>query len=279
MAIITMSRQEGSLGDQIGRALAERLDYRFLDNSTVIAEARKYGGEIEPNAPEVEEKQPTFWERLNEERRRHTTMVRSAVYGLARHDNLVIVGLGGVSLLRDMSHVLKVLTVAPMDVRVDRVSRMGTVDRPVPVDRDQAARLVRRSDRQREGYLRYMFNIEWLDAQIHDVIINTGTLSMDTVVDALAHVAQRPELKPTPESTDHLENLALASRVEAALVNNAGIWIHGLRVSADRGKVTITGEVITDDDRDVAEETAMTVEGSRQVVNELRIQPPPLTGM
>src|SRR5262249_10855683 len=161
---------------------------------------------------------------------------------------LVIVGLGGVSLLRDLSHVLKVLTVAPMDVRVDRVSRMGTLDRPVPVDRDQAARLVRRSDRQREGYLRYMFNIEWLDAQIHDVIINTGTLSMDTVVDALAHVAQRPELRPSPESTDHLENLALASRVEAALVNNAGIWIHGLRVSADRGKVTITGEVITDDD-------------------------------
>ena len=279
MAVITISRQEGSLGDHIARALAERLDYRFLDNSTVIAEARKYGGEIEPNAPEIEEKQPTFWERLNEERRRHTTMVRSAVYGLARDDNLVVVGLGGVSLLRELNHVLKVLTVAPMDVRIDRVSRMGTIERPLPVDRDQAARLVRRSDRQREGYLRYMFNIEWLDAQIHDVIINTGTLSMDTVVDALAHVAQRPELRATPESSDALENLALGSRVEAALVNNAGIWIHGLRVSADRGRVTITGEVITDDDRDVAEETAMTVEGARQVVNELRIQPPPLTGM
>jgi cytidylate kinase len=279
MAIITISRQEGSLGDQIGRALAERLDYRFLDNSTVIAEARKYGGEIEPNAPEIEEKEPTFWERLNEERRRHTSMVRSAVYGLAREDNLVIVGLGGVSLLRELSHVLKVVIVAPMGTRIDRVSRMGTIDRPVPVDRDQAARLIRRSDRQREGYLRYMFNIEWLDSQIHDLIVNTGTLSMDTVVDALAHVAQRPELRPSPESTDHLENLALASRIEAALVNNAGIWIHGLRVSADRGKVTITGEVITDDDREVAEETALTVDGTRQVVNELRIQPPPLTGM
>ncbi|HEX3245934.1 MAG TPA: cytidylate kinase family protein [Chloroflexota bacterium] len=279
MAVITISRQEGSLGDQIGRALAERLDYRFLDNSTVIAEARKYGGEIEPNAPEIEEKQPTFWERLNEERRRHTTMVRSAVYGLARDDNLVVVGLGGVSLLRGLNHVLKVLTVAPMDVRIDRVSRMGTIERPLPVEHDEAARMVRRSDRQREGYLRYMFNIEWLDAQIHDVIINTGTLSMDTVVDALAHVAHRPELRATPESSDALENMALGSRVEAALVNNAGIWIHGLRVSADRGRVTITGEVITDDDRDVAEETAMTVDGARQVVNELRIQPPPLTGM
>ncbi|MFN0074350.1 MAG: cytidylate kinase family protein [Chloroflexota bacterium] len=279
MAVITISRQEGSLGDAIGRALAERLNYRFLDNSTVIDEARKYGGEIEPNAPEIEEKQPTFWERLNEERRRHTTMVRCAVYGLAREDNLVIVGLGGVSLLRDMNHVLKVLTIAPMSARIDRVIHMGTLERPGSTDHDQASQLIRRSDRQREGYLRYMFNIEWLDPQIHDLVINTGTLNMDTVVDGLAHVAQRPELLPSPESTDRMQNLALASRVEAALVSNAGIWIHGLRVSADRGKVTITGEVITDDDRDVAEESAMSVDGTRQVANELRIQPPPLTGM
>lgn len=279
MAVITISRQEGSFGDAIGRALAARLDYRFLDNTTVIQEAQKYGGEIEPNAPEIEEKQPTFWERLNEERRRHTTMVRSAVYGVARDDNAVIVGLGGVSLLRDLNHVIKVLTIAPMETRIARVANLGTIDRSGPIDREQAAQLVRRSDRQREGYLRYMFNIEWLDSQIHDLVLNTGTLGMETAVDLIAHVVQRPELKATPESAERLENLALASRVEAALVSNAGIWVHGLRVSAERGRVTITGEVITDDDRDVAEETALAVEGAREVANELRIQPPPLTGM
>lgn len=279
MAVITISRQDGSLGDAIGRSLAERLNYRFLDNGTVIEEARKYGGEIDSTAPEIEEKQPTFWERLNEERRRHTTMVRSAVYGLARQDNLVIVGLGGVSLLRDLNHALKVLTIAPQNVRIERVSKMGTLERPGPVDADHAAQLVRRSDRQRAGYLRYMFNVEWLDPQLHDLVINTGTVSMDFAVDLLAHMAQRPELQANPESHDHLENLALAGRVEAALVNNAGIWIHGLRVTADRGKVIITGEVISDDDRDVAEETAREVEGTREVGNELRIQPPPLTGI
>lgn len=279
MAVITISRQEGSLGDQIGRTLAERLNYRFLDNTTVIDEARKYGGDIEPNAPEIEEKQPTFWERLNEERRRHTTMVRCAVYGLARQNDAVIVGLGGVALLRDFNHVVKVLTIAPHDVRAGRVARIGTADRPGPMDEDMAEVLVRRSDRQREGYLRYMFNVEWLDSQIHDLVINTGTIGMETTVDLLSHLAGRPEMRPTPDGVDRLENLALASRVEAALVSNAGIWIHGLRVVADRGRVTITGEVITDDDRDVAEETAQSIEGAREVLNELRIQPPPLTGM
>lgn len=279
MAVITISRQEGSLGDAIGRSLAERLNYRHMDNATVIAEARKYGGDVEPTAPEIEEKQPTFWERLNEDRRRHTTMVRCAVYGVAREDNAVIVGLGGVSLLRGLNHVLKVATIAPHDIRVERVTNFGTFDRPGPINPDTAAQLVRRSDRQREGYLRYMFNVEWLDPQIHDIVVNTGSVPMETTVDLLAHLAARPEMRATAESLEKIENLALASRVEAALVNNAGIWIHGLRVSADRGKVTITGEVITDDDRDVAEETALAVEGARQVANELRIQPPPLTGM
>lgn len=279
MAVVTISRQEGSLGDEIGRALAERLDYRFLDNSMVVLEARKYGGDIEPGAPEIEEKQPTFWERLNEERRRHTIMLRCAVYGVAREDNAVIVGLGGVSLLRNLNHVLKILTVAPQDIRIERVCQRGTRDRPGSVDHDQAVDIIRRSDRQRHGYLRYMFNVEWLDSQIHDLVLNTGRFTIDTAVDLLAGVVSLTAFQRTPESIERLENLSLASQIEAALLNNAGIWVHSLRVTADRGEVTITGEVITDEDREIAEETALAVDGVRQVYNELRIQPPPLTGM
>src|SRR5919202_4212550 len=134
MPVVTVTRQLGSQGDAIGRALAERLGYRYLDKLGIAEAMRAYGGDVEPGAPEIEEKKPSFWERLNEERRRHSIMLRSAVYSFALEDNCVIVGVGASMLLKGLSHVLKVLTIAPFDTRVSRVMEAGSLDRAGPVD-------------------------------------------------------------------------------------------------------------------------------------------------
>jgi cytidylate kinase len=279
MPIVTVTRQLGSEGDAIGRALAERLGYRYLDKRGIAQAMRQYGGDVEPGAPEIEEKQPSFWERLNEERRRHGIMLRSAVYGFAREDDCVIVGVGASMLLKGLSHVMKVLTLAPFDVRVQRVMRSGSLDRAGPVDQPTAQEMIRSKDRETSGYLRYMFNVDYMEPKLYDMVLNTGRWEVPAAAEYLSDLLNLPEIAKTPESTEHLENLALGSLVEASLVNDAGIWVHGLKAIADRGEVTITGEVITDEDRDVAEEIAAGVPGVRSVVNELRIQPPPLTGM
>ncbi len=134
-------------------------------------------------------------------------------------------------------------------------------------------------DRETAGYLRYLFNLDYLDPRHYDLVLNTGRWAVPAAAEYLADLLNLPEISKTVESSEQLENLALASLVEARLVNNAGIWVHGLKVLADQGEVTVTGEVITDEDRDIAEEIAAGVEGVRGVINELRIQPPPLTGM
>ena len=279
MSVVTITRQLGSEGDAIGRALAELLGYRHMDKRSIVDIMRIQGGEVEPTAPEVEEKQPTFWERLNEERRRHTIMLRSAVYDFALEDNCVIVGVGGSMLLRGISHVLKAATIAPFETRVERVMRSGSLDAPGPTSREEAEEMVRQRDHETHGYLRYLFNVNWMDPQLYDLAINTAKMSVNDAVDFLAEAVARPDFAPSQTGSQRLQNLALASKVEATLINNAGIWIHGLRATAERGEVTITGEVITEEDRDIAEEVAGTVPGVTGVVNDLRIQPPPLTGM
>jgi cytidylate kinase len=279
MTVVSVTRQLGSEGDAIGRALAERLGYRYVDKRSIVPAMRAYGGDVEPDAPEIEEKQPSFWERLNEERRRHSIMLRSAVYAIALEDNVVFVGVGASMLLKGLSQVFKVLTIAPPDARIPRVMTGGSLDRAGPVDRETAQEMVRSKDRETAGYLRYLFNIDYLDPKLYDVVLNTGRWTVPTATEYIEDLIGLPEVSRTPDSVERLESLALASLVEARLVNNAGIWVHGLRAVADRGLVTISGEVITDEDRDVAEEIALSVPGVRAVVNELRIQPPPLTGM
>lgn len=278
MPTVTIARQPGSAGDEIGRALAARLGYRVLDHDALVDLVREFG-DIEPNAPEFAETQPTFWERLNEERRRHAIIVRCGVYGFARETDGVILGLGGSFLLRGLSHVMRVLTVAPLEVRIRRVMERGVRDTPGPVSYEEATALVKRRDRERAGYIRYMHNADMNDVHNYDLVLNTGNLTVEQAVDFIAYALERAEFAPTAASLKAIEDLALGSRVEAVLISNAGIWIHGLKAVADRGVVTISGEVITDEDREYAEEVARSVEGVRMVVNELRIQPPPLTGM
>ena len=279
MPIVTITRQLGSQGDAIGRALAEQLGFRYLDKLGIADAMRVYGGDVEASAPEIEEKQPSFWERLNEERRRHSIMLRSAVYSFAIEDNCVLVGVGASMLLKELSHVLKVLTIAPLEIRVQRVMRDGSLDRAGPVDQETALEMVRSKDRETAGYLRYLFNLDYLNPKLYDFVLNTGRWQVPAAADYLSELLDLPEISKTVESTERLEDLALGSLVEARLVNNAGIWVHGLRATAERGEITLTGEVITDEDRDVAEEIAAAVPGVRGVINELRIQPPPLTGM
>ncbi len=279
MTVVTMTRQLGSEGDAIARALAERLGYRYVDKRSIVPAMRAYGGEVEPDAPEIQEKRPTLWERLSEERSHHSIMLRGAVYAMAQEDNVVFVGVGAGMLLKGLSQVFKVLVVAPRDVRLARVMASGMAGRAGPVDPDQAQEMIRADDRETAGYLRYLFNIDYLDPGLYDVALNTGRWSVPTAVEYLEDLIGLPEVSRTADSVARLENLALASLVEARLVNNAGIWVHGLRAVSDHGQVTISGEVIAAEDRDLAREIALSVPGVRSVVNDLRIQPPPLTDL
>jgi cytidylate kinase len=281
MAVITISRHPGSLGDTIARALAERLQYRLVERSELIRVAERIGGTdvAWDRAPELRERSPSFWERLNEERRRYASVLRRAITQLAEDDDVVIVGLGGGQLLKGLSNVLRLQIIAPMDVRLERVMERGFDDVAGPLSRDQARDLIRRSDRDIGGYMRYLFNIDWLEPHHWDVVINTGRFSVAQTVEMVAAIVDSGMLEPSTLDRQRLANLGLASRVEATVLSDPTVWANGLKVVAQDGRVRIEGEVITEEDREAIEQIVRDIEGVRHIENDLRVQPPPLTGM
>jgi cytidylate kinase len=214
MALVTFSREEGSLGGLVARQVAERLKYRVLDLKELLQEAERFGG-IKSTAPELFEKQPGLLERLDRERRRYSVILRAVVYDVAQRDNVVFLGRGVGMLLGDLSHALRVLVVAPQDVRVSRVMRQGVSARPGPKTREEAEEIVRRSDRDRAGYLRYLFNVDWLNPQLHDLVINTASIGVPSATEAVIMAIQSMQLSATPETLSRLSDLAQASRAEA----------------------------------------------------------------
>jgi cytidylate kinase len=281
MAVITISRHPGSLGDTIARALAERLNYRLVERGELIRVAERIGGTdiAWDRAPEMRERSPSFWERLNEERRRYASVLRRATTQLAEEGDVVIVGLGGGQLLKGLSNVLRLQIIAPLDVRMERVMERGFDDVVGPLTRERARDLIRKSDRDIGGYMRYLFNIDWLESSNWDLVINTGRFGVSESVDIVAAIVDSGMLEPSAIDNQRLANLALASRVEATVLGDPTVWANGLKVLAQDGRVRIEGEVITEEDREAVEQIVRSIEGVRQVENDLRVQPPPLTGM
>src|SRR5579859_3444278 len=281
MAVITISRHPGSLGDTVARAIAQRLRYRLVERAELVHLAERIGGPdvAWDRAPELRERSPSFWERLNEERRRYASVLRRVTTQLAEEDDVVIVGLGGGQLLKGLSNVLRLQVVAPMEVRLERVMERGYDDVVGPFTRDRARDLIRKSDRDTSGYMRYMFNIDWLEPQHWDLVINTGRFSVAETVDMVSSIVGSGMLEPSALDRQRLGNLALASRVEATVLGDPTVWVNSLKVVAQDGRVRIEGEVITEEDRDAVEQVVRLVDGVRQIDNDLRVQPPPLTGM
>ncbi len=281
MAVITISRTPGSLGDVLAEVLAARLGYRLVGRRELTQLAEELSG---PDAalersPELHERSPSFWERFNEERRRYASVLRRVVTHLAEEDDVVIVGLGAGQLLRGFHHVLRVQAVAPPDLRLERLMEHGYDDVRGPLTREQARELMRQRERSGAGYMRYLFNIDWLDPQQWDLVVNTGRFTIPQAAELIASLVERGELARTPVDERKLADLGLASRVETMLQGEASVWVNGLRVWADAGHVRIEGEVITEDDRDAVDEVVRAVPGVHSVENDLRVQPPPLTGM
>jgi cytidylate kinase len=281
MAVITISRHPGSLGDTVARAVAERLNYRLVERGELIRVAERIGGTdvAWDRAPEMRERSPSFWERLNEERRRYASVLRRATTQLAEEGDVVIVGLGGGQLLKGLTNVLRLQIIAPMDVRLERVMERGFDDVAGPLSRERARDLIRKSDRDISGYMRYLFNIDWLESHHWDLVINTGRFSVSESVEIVAALVDSGMLEPSVLDNQRLANLALASRVEATVLGDPTVWANGLKVVAQDGRVRIEGEVITEEDREAVEQIVRSIEGVRHVENDLRVQPPPLTGM
>jgi cytidylate kinase len=278
MPVVAMSWELGSDGDRIGRVLAERLGGRFVDGTALLDAAREYDAPgVRPGAPELAERAPSFWERLNEERRRYAVLLRAVMYRFAAEGNCVLLGYGAGPLLRQVRHVIKVRTVAPRELRVERL--LAATPRANAMTREQAEDLIRRTDRDRSRYIRYLFNLDIDDPAFYDLVLNTRGISPLAAVDVLAALAARPEFQPTPESRALLDDLALGSQVEAVLMHDPNVWVENLRVTVRGGEVTIAGQVLADEDREVAEAVARGVAGVQVVRNEVAVQPPPLAGM
>jgi cytidylate kinase len=267
MAIVTIAQETGSGGPEIGIELAKRLGWRYVDRDMLSEAAQRYGVG-EEKLTEFDEKKPSLFERFDVETRQHLTVIQSALLDAAEHDNVVINSRGGQMLLRGITHVLRVYVIAPFELRVKRVMKKMSAQAQEGVDIRTTIEMVRRSDQEKHGRMRYLYDVDFGDPALYDLVLNTEKLTVEAGVEAIAGLVR--SLRTTPESLQQVRDRALASRVRAALAAHPDTRRYRLTVDSERSVIRLEGTAALER----AIEVARTVPGVVDVQSQLLEVPP-----
>lgn len=264
MAIITISRQAGSLGDEIARETARTLDYDFIEK-VQISEILSRLGFSTSEIDRLDEKRPSIWQTLTIQKELFANYIQAAVYELATRKNVVIVGRGGQVILKDIPGVLHVRIIAPYALRVKRLMEQRGYKE------DDAQRILRQRDRDSSGYLNTYFDANSYDSDLYDLILNTRVLTMEKCVETIACAVAEDAIKDGPPTSELLYDLALKYKAKAAIlkVNGGGDIIN---LELRNGVATLSGLVESSAAKNDCERALLEIQGIKSVNNDLGVR-------
>jgi Cytidylate kinase-like family len=97
----------------------------------------------------------------------------------------VVLGRAGALVLREHEHALHVRLDGPPERRIGQAMKLGGLERP------DADRMRRESDRAREAYVRHFYGADARDPALYHLVIDSTAIPLETVVELIVTAATR----------------------------------------------------------------------------------------
>ncbi len=255
MAILTVSREYGSGGTEIGKAVAASLGYEYIDRDRILEDLKAAGPKWEEWAEELDEHCPTVWERNDWSFRGFAALIQAEVLGHALKDRVVLMGRGGNFLLEGIPSAYRIRVVAPLDARVARVANQDQVNR------ETARWLIEKTDRERACFIQSIFGRPWDDPEAYDAVFEArGEFAEDIVQAVVGALSERDKLN-TEEVKRALRMRAAAARLKAGIATNTRFFVPILDVTVEAGSLVLRGVVHSTKEHRLLEEEAKRLAG------------------
>ena len=200
--VVCVSHTTGSGGDEVGRLVAERLGYLYVDED-IVASAAAAGG-LDPGDIADEERRKSYARRVLEtlaegDPAMWTTtasvdvvrpvevraLIRETVIQTAARGNVVIVAHAGSYALEPGPEMLRVFVTASTG---SREQRLATAD---GIEPSKAARAIKDSDAGRSDYLKRFYAVDRESPTDYDLVVNTDRLSIEDAAEIVHRAAAR----------------------------------------------------------------------------------------
>ncbi len=210
--VVCISRTIAAGGEAIGRTVAQRLGFRYVDEEVITTAARK--AQVDPQVVAAAEHKQPFIKRLiaaigvaqgvadplgfptgvpietmyyqpipnplavlPED---HRTLIRTAIHEIATEGKAVIVAHAASMALAGVAGVLRVLVTASPEIRARRLAEVEKA-----LDKNAVATAIKQSDTERRDYFRRFYNIKEELPTHYDLVVNTDVLTLEQAVDLI----------------------------------------------------------------------------------------------
>jgi cytidylate kinase len=203
--VICISRADGAGGRAIGRLVAERLRFRYVDEE-IVARAATKGGISPADVADEEQRKSALFRLLRELGRGAATesyglagpagpassapppdairgLVQDAIVETAASGRVVIVAHAAARALSGDSGVLRVLVSASPETRARRVAEAQELELK------EARRAIADSDAARADYLRRFYDVRSEQPTDYDLVINTDAVTFERAVELVTLAA------------------------------------------------------------------------------------------
>jgi CMP/dCMP kinase len=181
--MITVSREYGARGAELGQLVAARLGFGYFAQEIVheIAKEARVRAQVVESVDERLQDRISEWvgELIDGGAFATSDYLRNlskVVMSLGRVGRGVLIGRGA-HLILDPARTLRVRTYAPLDVRIPRCMQQDHLDEA------EARARVLRIDAERMAFYRQHFDVDVADPHLYDLLLNTGTLGMEDCAD------------------------------------------------------------------------------------------------
>jgi cytidylate kinase len=261
-----MTREIGSLGNDVAAGLAARLGLKII-RSEIVASSVAERLRVEAGAIlRYMDGSASLLERWQIDRRKLFRYTAEEILRLAQQRKVLIKGWGAATLLRDMPQIISVRVCAPMEFRVRvLMDRLGIEDAATvrtQIERDDAARA---------RTLRAYFDVEQEDARLYHIVLNTERLPIAACVRMVCELAESPRFRDSAMTRSALANSLLQAKISSALAEHISIAMAplGVSVAVAHGKVMLSGMSCSGGLRKRAETIAHEIAGVYQIDNRI----------
>jgi cytidylate kinase len=194
--VITISRQFGTGGHEIGAGLAQRLGVKLLDKQILNEVASKFGM-VEEAMERIEARNPLWRDDFTQFYRQYMAGAEyngmehdqtshqlfeaqvAAIRKIAAEESCVIVGRCGFYIFRDHPNAMKIFIHADDDCRKQRIARR------YDISESDAAAMIVDNDYSRELYTKTYTGRDWHDATNYDICLDVRKFGVNGAVDFL----------------------------------------------------------------------------------------------
>lgn len=265
MPVVAFTQEMGALSKDVAEALARDLGLATIRHEVVEHVANKM--QVSRSLiKRLREGQAGAIERLTADRKGMAIYSAEEVLEIAARGNVVVRGWGASYLLRPVPHVLCVRVTRPFAKRVEWLLKELDSD-----DVETAADEIRRSDQAHASRMHAQFDVTWGDPLLYDLVLNTERISVDSCVQQIRVLLERPEFRETEASRAVLQNLLLQARVRAALKADERTREVNVSIESAAGRVALRGMVASGHELAATAQVVSATPGVTELDNQLRV--------